>query len=267
MPHLDRNTEMPQFGIDFASENQLFRWWQGYEMETVPELPEIVRERLTDVAGTYYNAEVEGVHSELQFILESMSKVSDRAKKDTTLFFSGFSEDVMGQIAPNFQTSVNELRVLLTSSGLSKNTVPIANAETIVADTKNITEKHSQIIIPKQRNGAKEESLNSTEENISVSDEQIIPYLTESILEYALALAVDTEDDPEWRKRGLCSQTDPEAFFPEKGGSTRDAKKVCLSCDVRGECLKYALDHDERFGVWGGLSERERRSLKKLMSK
>jgi WhiB family transcriptional regulator, redox-sensing transcriptional regulator len=66
-----------------------------------------------------------------------------------------------------------------------------------------------------------------------------------------------------WQERALCAQTDPEAFFPEKGGSTREAKKVCLACDVRGECLEYALAHDERFGIWGGLSERERRKLKK----
>ena len=61
----------------------------------------------------------------------------------------------------------------------------------------------------------------------------------------------------------LCAQTDPEAFFPEKGGSTREAKRVCQSCDVRAECLEYALAHDERFGIWGGLSERERRRFKK----
>jgi WhiB family redox-sensing transcriptional regulator len=66
-----------------------------------------------------------------------------------------------------------------------------------------------------------------------------------------------------WQERALCAQTDPEAFFPEKGGSTREAKKVCLSCDVRSECLDYALANDERFGIWGGLSERERRKLKK----
>jgi WhiB family redox-sensing transcriptional regulator len=66
-----------------------------------------------------------------------------------------------------------------------------------------------------------------------------------------------------WQERALCAQTDPEAFFPEKGGSTREAKKVCLSCDVSGECLDYALANDERFGIWGGLSERERRRLKK----
>jgi WhiB family redox-sensing transcriptional regulator len=66
-----------------------------------------------------------------------------------------------------------------------------------------------------------------------------------------------------WQERSLCAQTDPEAFFPEKGGSTREAKKVCVGCDVRAECLEYALANDERFGIWGGLSERERRKLKK----
>jgi WhiB family redox-sensing transcriptional regulator len=69
--------------------------------------------------------------------------------------------------------------------------------------------------------------------------------------------------EPGWQERALCAQTDPEAFFPEKGGSTREAKKVCLTCEVRDECLEYALMNDERFGIWGGLSERERRKLKK----
>ena len=61
----------------------------------------------------------------------------------------------------------------------------------------------------------------------------------------------------------MCAQTDPEAFFPEKGGSTREAKRVCRSCEVRAECLEYALENDERFGIWGGMSERERRRLKR----
>ncbi|HEX7537482.1 MAG TPA: WhiB family transcriptional regulator [Dermatophilaceae bacterium] len=75
---------------------------------------------------------------------------------------------------------------------------------------------------------------------------------------------IDTiEDELSWQERALCAQTDPEAFFPEKGGSTRDAKKVCVGCEVRSECLEYALQHDERFGIWGGLSERERRKFKK----
>ncbi len=73
----------------------------------------------------------------------------------------------------------------------------------------------------------------------------------------------DDNDSLEWQDRALCKQTDPEAFFPEKGGSSREAKKVCTSCDVRAECLDYALKHDERFGIWGGLTERERRKLKR----
>ena len=70
-------------------------------------------------------------------------------------------------------------------------------------------------------------------------------------------------EDQGWQDRALCAETDPEAFFPEKGGSTRDAKKICTSCEVRTQCLEYALENDERFGIWGGLSERERRKLRK----
>ena len=77
-------------------------------------------------------------------------------------------------------------------------------------------------------------------------------------------LPMSESEELDWHERALCAQTDPEAFFPEKGGSTREAKRVCLSCDVRSDCLEYALMHDERFGIWGGLSERERRRLKKL---
>ena len=76
-------------------------------------------------------------------------------------------------------------------------------------------------------------------------------------------VAPATIEDDQWQERGLCAQTDPEAFFPEKGGSTREAKRICLGCEVRDRCLEYALAHDERFGIWGGLSERERRRLKR----
>ena len=71
------------------------------------------------------------------------------------------------------------------------------------------------------------------------------------------------DDALAWQADSLCAQTDPEAFFPEKGGSTRDAKKICSTCEVRSSCLEYALENDERFGIWGGLSERERRKLRK----
>lgn len=73
----------------------------------------------------------------------------------------------------------------------------------------------------------------------------------------------DHSEDLSWQHRALCAQTDPEAFFPEKGGSTREAKKICAQCEVREVCLQWAIVHDERFGIWGGMSERERRRYSK----
>ncbi len=73
-------------------------------------------------------------------------------------------------------------------------------------------------------------------------------------------------DEQSWHESALCAETDPEAFFPEKGGSTREAKKICTGCEVRAECLEFALANDERFGIWGGLSERERRRLRRQAS-
>lgn len=79
-------------------------------------------------------------------------------------------------------------------------------------------------------------------------------------------LSIDLElSEPEpWMLEGLCAQVDPDLWFPEKGGTTGDAKRICMKCPVRADCLEYALAHDERFGIWGGLSERERRALKPI---
>jgi WhiB family redox-sensing transcriptional regulator len=64
-----------------------------------------------------------------------------------------------------------------------------------------------------------------------------------------------------WADEALCAQTDPELFFPEKGGSVREAIATCRACPVAAECLDYALANNERFGVWGGLSEPARERL------
>lgn len=64
-----------------------------------------------------------------------------------------------------------------------------------------------------------------------------------------------------WMDNALCAQVDTELFFPDKGGSTRSAKAICAACDVKAECLQYALDVGEEHGIWGGLSDRERRKI------
>ena len=79
-----------------------------------------------------------------------------------------------------------------------------------------------------------------------------------------VTLTADEAAELTWQDDALCAQTDPELHFPEKGGSTRAAKRVCQACDVRAECLEYAVTHQERFGIWGGFSERERRQLKRV---
>jgi len=65
--------------------------------------------------------------------------------------------------------------------------------------------------------------------------------------------------DGRWQERALCRQIGDAVFYPEKGQPVQQAKRICAHCPVRIECLDYALAHDERFGVWGGMSERERR--------
>jgi transposase-like protein len=68
---------------------------------------------------------------------------------------------------------------------------------------------------------------------------------------------------PEWMDQGLCAQTDPALFFPETGTSPRLARKVCAGCEVLEQCLAYALDNDERFGVWAGTTPAQRRKLRR----
>lgn len=63
----------------------------------------------------------------------------------------------------------------------------------------------------------------------------------------------------DWILRGLCAQTDPDAFFPAKGGSTLSARRVCSRCEVQAECKDYAIKTGQKYGVWGGLSSRELR--------
>ena len=67
----------------------------------------------------------------------------------------------------------------------------------------------------------------------------------------------------DWWSKALCLGANNDMFFPERGASTKEAKEVCRNCPVREECLEYALINAEKFGIWGGLSERERRRLRR----
>ena len=70
-------------------------------------------------------------------------------------------------------------------------------------------------------------------------------------------------DRPAWHDAGLCAQTDPDAFYPDKGQPTAPAKRICAACPVRTLCLDHAITNDERHGIWGGTSPNERRHLRR----
>ena len=67
----------------------------------------------------------------------------------------------------------------------------------------------------------------------------------------------------EWMGDAACKHVDPNLFFPERGASLRIARAMCAECPVRLQCLEYALDNNETCGVWGGASERERRTMRR----
>jgi WhiB family redox-sensing transcriptional regulator len=66
-----------------------------------------------------------------------------------------------------------------------------------------------------------------------------------------------------WQDDANCKGANADLFFPERGASTRTAKGICRECQVRVECLEFAITTGEKFGIWGGMSERERRRVRK----
>lgn len=77
------------------------------------------------------------------------------------------------------------------------------------------------------------------------------------------------KDDEEttWRHEAACKDLDPDDFFPPAGVDTTPIKDLCRSCPVRLPCLDFALNTNQQHGIWGGLSERERRRIKQLRRK
>jgi WhiB family redox-sensing transcriptional regulator len=76
-------------------------------------------------------------------------------------------------------------------------------------------------------------------------------------------LEILASDQLAWQDLANCRGADPDLFFPERGASTRTAKSICRECAVRAECLEFAIVSSEKFGIWGGLSERERRKIRR----
>ena len=78
-------------------------------------------------------------------------------------------------------------------------------------------------------------------------------------------------EHPDWRSAAACRDTDPELFFPEGTAGPAlllidQAKWICQSCPVQKQCLRYALEHRLRFGIWGGTTDDERRAIRNAVA-
>ncbi len=71
------------------------------------------------------------------------------------------------------------------------------------------------------------------------------------------------DDGTRWQDRALCLEVSPELFFPTQGELVSDAKQICVRCEVRADCLDYAMTHNESHGIWGGKTREERRRMRR----
>ncbi len=77
-------------------------------------------------------------------------------------------------------------------------------------------------------------------------------------------LTILANKSSEWMVLANCAGVDPNLFFPESGSSASEAKEVCRGCIVSEQCLNFALTNGEKYGIWGGLSERERKRIRSV---
>lgn len=167
------------------------------------------------------------------------------------LYYSGFSEKVLYKLFPKEKCGQSRAAVFMLLTGMNDDSQVLAPPSTVEP--------------PLPRNGKRIQQ--PPEGGVTEGRPAVRSWQQKSLWKELMAAVEAPDDTYAWRDDALCPQTDPEAFFPEKGGSTREAKRVCWGCAVRAECLDYALTHDERHGIWGGLSERERRKKKRRKDK
>ena len=71
------------------------------------------------------------------------------------------------------------------------------------------------------------------------------------------------EERPDWMKQAACRGVDPEVFYPTTTSGVKRAVQYCTGCPVRVDCLLYAINIGEEWGIWGGLTERDRRRVRR----
>lgn len=228
-------TESTKEGWSLDKANEVYGWLQDSERD-IPAIDGAVSGRLSALGAKSLQA----ARAEYASLVEPQSSAY-------ALYVSGFSMEVIGDIG-----LTEEVNDILTQAAQRA-------APHLVRAAANQIALSQEPPRPLKQSPAKVESPQQNN-TVAVRRSEYEPLPSDFFVKL---MGVEDEGYLAWIDRALCAQTDPNAFFPEKGGSTREAKSVCQQCDVRSECLEYALGNEERFGVWGGLTERERRILKR----
>jgi WhiB family redox-sensing transcriptional regulator len=71
--------------------------------------------------------------------------------------------------------------------------------------------------------------------------------------------------DPDWKRHAACSGESPSVFFFEDTSPNHQARRLCINCPVRIDCLEYATEHEKDWGIWGGVTARVRLTLRRIM--
>lgn len=215
---------------------QMGEWFSDYVYGLTSEIgfvPDIVKARIDMLCGE--DAAVDEVMSRLRtMILDFADSVEDQT--NAVLYVCGYPDEAIEQL------------------GMGDTRSTIGKIEQYFGV---VAEPEADVCVPRRiARPAMKQTV-----HIRVSNDESQPQPIGLLA--SLEDLEDVETPAQWQDRALCAQVDSEMFFPEKGGSTREAKSVCARCEVKDECLSYALENGERFGIWGGLSERERRRLQR----
>ena len=250
-------------------------WFSDYMYGLTSDIgfvPTIVKDRMNDLFGP--DASPEDAMPQLRaLVLEFADDVEDQT--NSVLYVCGYPDDMIERLGMGDTAStIRKIESRFTKEDDEQLTgpsiaTPIAQglAKPAVRDT--VISPKLPMVTPAANKIAKpavQQTVKPPLAKIKYQPTSAAPVQRVELGEGSLTSVDDLVREAEgekWQDRGLCAQTDPDAFFPEKGGSTREAKRICQGCEVKTECLEYALDNDERFGIWGGLSERERRRLKR----
>jgi WhiB family redox-sensing transcriptional regulator len=235
--------------LDYAQE--MADWFPDFLYGVADEpraLPDLSVQRLQRQFGEGDPA------TQITVIRDSLMAFPDEHQSNLALYFCGYPDDALDVLADSTSPLIRSIEEL------DRRFTPPQPLKAEIAVVEYSEQPSAPKVVPKETR--KQLAARALAEQTTARHRRM---LNSEVAVAVTITPVEPEDDGPlaWQADALCAQTDPEAFFPEKGGSTRDAKKICVSCDVRDRCLEYALSQDERFGIWGGLSERERRKLKR----